>query len=260
MIRPLVKIQGGKYRLRKWLLSLFPPHKTYVEAFGGSGSLLLNKQPSEVECYNELEPGLFNLMTWAKDHPEKLISQLRPITYDKETYLRWRNSPTQPGTLQDAVKRVVVGRMSRCGYGGTFCWSKRLYQNQPAEPFCWNSFLDGVPKVCERLKNVKITCKDALDLVPTVNNEDDLLYLDPPYPLQTRQLKSAYHKELRDDDHAQLLEMVRALRCKVVLSSYENPLYEECLKGWHKCVRQVTRHTSYKNKAHVAEVAWCNFS
>ena len=51
---------GGKYYMVKDLLPLIPPHKTYVEPCGGMASLLLAKDPSPVEVYNDIDSGLVN--------------------------------------------------------------------------------------------------------------------------------------------------------------------------------------------------------
>src|SRR6185369_3224539 len=55
-----IKIYGGKHYMLKHLLKLIPPHKTYVEAFGGGGSLLFAKDPSPVEVYNDIDGNLVN--------------------------------------------------------------------------------------------------------------------------------------------------------------------------------------------------------
>jgi len=52
--------EGSFYLLDK-LLKLIPSHETYIEPFGGSAKLLLNKPPSKVEIYNDADIRLANL-------------------------------------------------------------------------------------------------------------------------------------------------------------------------------------------------------
>ena len=46
---------GGKYFMTDKLIPLFPQHKTYVEVFGGSGTILINKELSNIEVYNDID-------------------------------------------------------------------------------------------------------------------------------------------------------------------------------------------------------------
>ena len=46
---------GGKGLMTAKLLKLMPPHKIYVEVFGGGASLLFAKRTSPVEVYNDID-------------------------------------------------------------------------------------------------------------------------------------------------------------------------------------------------------------
>lgn len=45
---------GGKWPIRNQIVGAFPKHKTYVDVFGGSAAILLTKEPSRGEMFNEL--------------------------------------------------------------------------------------------------------------------------------------------------------------------------------------------------------------
>src|SRR5271155_2319124 len=51
---------GGKYSHLDWLLPLLPECHHYCEPFGGSAAVLLNRQPSPVETYNDLDNEVVN--------------------------------------------------------------------------------------------------------------------------------------------------------------------------------------------------------
>jgi site-specific DNA-adenine methylase len=46
---------GGKYSHLDWLLPLLPQTKHYCEPFGGSAAVLINREPSLIETYNDME-------------------------------------------------------------------------------------------------------------------------------------------------------------------------------------------------------------
>ena len=59
------------------------------------------------------------------------------------------------------------------------------------------------------------------------------LYLDPPYPMETRKsARNRYDYELSTTEHEVLLSKALAANCMVAISSYPNALYDARLKGW----------------------------
>ena len=66
-LRPPVKWHGGKRYLAQRIIAKFPPHRIYLEPFGGAASVLLNKPPCEVEVYNDLDGEVVNVFRVLRD-------------------------------------------------------------------------------------------------------------------------------------------------------------------------------------------------
>lgn len=46
-----LKWYGGKFYMRNHIIPLMPPHKVYVELFGGGAVILFFKPPAQYEVY-----------------------------------------------------------------------------------------------------------------------------------------------------------------------------------------------------------------
>lgn len=78
---------------------------------------------------------------------------------------------------------------------------------------------------------------DALEWLSGVRSDhrdpqSTLIYCDPPYKPSTRTGGRIYEWELDTSQHRELLKILVALPCKVMLSGYDSILYREHLAGW----------------------------
>ena len=62
----------------------------------------------------------------------------------------------------------------------------------------------------------------------------ELVYCDPPYLLETRTSKRRYRHEYSRQDHVELLELLKSLPCRIILSGYPSALYDEKLDDWNR--------------------------
>jgi len=67
---------AGKHYLIRDIMARIPPHDVYVEPFGGFASVLLNKPPSKVEVYNDINKDVVNFLVCLRDRPLDFISRL----------------------------------------------------------------------------------------------------------------------------------------------------------------------------------------
>jgi hypothetical protein len=75
--RPALRYHGGKWRLAPWIIGNFPPHRTYVEPYGGAASVLLRKRRCYAEVYNDLDSEIVNVFRVLRDTVEALAQLCR---------------------------------------------------------------------------------------------------------------------------------------------------------------------------------------
>jgi DNA adenine methylase len=84
----------------------------------------------------------------------------------------------------------------------------------------------------------------------------ELIYCDPPYVRHTRASKnSKYRLEYSDQDHKDLLALIKTLPCKVILSGYPSALYDDLLGDWHTMELQVMSQSGPRT-----EKLWYNYT
>ena len=83
----------------------------------------------------------------------------------------------------------------------------------------------------------------------------ELIYSDPPYLLHTRTSARRYRFDYEEQDHVELLELLKTLPCQVILSGYPSALYDELLQGWRSIELQVMNQDGVRT-----EKLWFNFT
>lgn len=260
--RPAFKCHGGKYYLSRWVISHFPADyqaMTYLEPFAGAASVLINKVPSREEAINDLDKGVVNIFRALRDESKEFIGRLRKLKYAEPTFLKAVEQSAKPveDYLEHAVNEFILRRMSRGGLKKAFAWSNRTRGGQPGDVNAWNTALDLLPTISERLQGVFIFNNHAVQVIRAFDREDTLVYADPPYLHETRISKDAYAVEMDTDGHIQLADALNRFRGKAVVSGYPSTLYNRLYKGW-KCVKQrVANNASQKRqKQFKTEVLW----
>ncbi len=254
--RPILRYHGGKFRVAPWIIEFFPDHKVYVEPFGGGASVLLRKKRSRTEIYNEMDKELVNLFRVLRDpgQSDQLRMALEATPYARDEY----DAAYVPAHCPvEQTRRTLIkawlgmfgkGLMNKSGFdtrvnSDGFCSRVGTFIKLPGL----------IPIYRERLTGVVIENTDALRLIPRMDDEHTLFYVDPPYVLDSRSGKY-YRHEMTDDDHCQLAEVLHRLKGMVVLSAYRSDLYDRLYYDWH-----YEESPTYTDGGHArTEVLWIN--
>ncbi|WP_329959646.1 DNA adenine methylase [Proteus mirabilis] len=118
---PVIRYHGGKFRLAKWILSYFPEHRCYVEPFGGVASVLMQKERSYAEIYNDLDSEVVNLFKVLRD-PElniKLQEACLLTAYSRDEFMLAKEFIDKPlERARRMVVRACMGFGSASGLNG----------------------------------------------------------------------------------------------------------------------------------------------
>jgi DNA adenine methylase len=232
---------GGKYSHLDWLLPLLPNSHHYCEPFAGSAAVLLNKAPSPVETYNDIDGEVVNFFKVLRDQGPELerLVALTPFSRE-EFHVAVSNSPKAKNALERARRFYIRARQTRTGLAQTATlgrWANCKNTSRGGMSGVVSRWVGGVvalPEISERLLRVQIENRPAVDVIRLYDSRDTLFYCDPPYLHDTRGDNKAYSFEMLEAEHIELAGTLRRCKGKVALSGYRNPLMDKLFKGWRR--------------------------
>lgn len=255
--RPALRYHGAKWLLAPWIISHFPKHIAYVEPFGGGAAVLLQKKPAKLEVYNDLDGRVVNFFRVLREQTDELVRLLTLTPYSYEELKISKNPADDP--LEDARRFFTMcwqGINANTGDGWRNVTAKgglpgRLPSRQPGDA------VQRLYGVAERLHGVQIDNRPASYVIDAHDHPRTLVYADPPYLRDTRTKSSVYSEEMTDKDHAQLLDQLSAIQSLVILSGYDNDLYNDMLPGWHRIDKTARTNGNADNSVtHKVESLW----
>lgn len=227
----ILKYPGGKWRIASWIISHFPAHKVYCEPYFGSGAVFFCKPPSRIETINDLNGDIVNLFRICRERPAELAALIELTPFSREEYIDCAQQSPSP---LERARRTVVRYWQSWGASNSSLRSWRNSQAASSPRVCaeWRQLPQKVLNVCARLKDAQIENCDALTLISRYNSPETLLYIDPPY-LRSIRKKNIYKNEMNDAQHVELLRLLKDSSSKIVLSAYDNKIYNAELQDWY---------------------------
>ena len=263
-MKPAFGYYGAKVRIASQIINALPPHNAWVEAFCGSAALTLAKEPAPIEVINDLDDQIINLFEQLRKNSEKLISAISLTPYARKEYLiaKYANENVDP--LEKARRFLISTMMTVNGAvgetGAGFSFSQSYTRNgKEARVNRWYNLSKRLEKVVERLKSVRVENRDARELLEMfLSKPATLFYIDPPYLMQR---SHHYKHDIDEKFHIELLELSNKAKCMMLISSYDNELYNEMLSpknGWAKTVIETNTADTSGKKYGRKEVLWKN--
>jgi DNA adenine methylase len=230
---------GGKWRLAPWIIRQFPPHRIYVEPFGGAASVLLRKPRAYAEVYNDLDSQVVSLFRILRDRRQaaQLIRAIALTPFARDEFDLTYEVTGDP--IEDARRLVARSFMGHASTAGRTGFRADCNRSSATPAHDWSHLPGALEAIVQRLRGVVIENRPASAVMERFDSPETLVYADPPYLHNTRSqkrtrgaLEHSYAHEMGDGDHIALLEQLRGLSSMVVLSGYSHPLYEERLADW----------------------------
>lgn len=258
---------GGKFSHLDWLLPLLPKCHHYCEPFSGSAAVLLNRAPSPVETYNDIDGEVVNFFRVLRDRSDEIVKAISLTPFSREEYHQAIYGSTEGISDVERARRFYIkARQTRTGLAQTASlgrWANCKDTSRSGMSGVVSRWLGGIEaldEIARRLIRVQIENRPAVDVIRLYDNKGTLFYCDPPYLHATRGDAKAYGFEMDEEQHRELASVLNQCSGKVALSGYNHPLMDELYRDgkWYKTL--ASERTIHSTKGVRIEVLWTNYN
>lgn len=224
-MNPIIPWIGGKRRLAKHLLPLFPVHTCYVEPFSGAAALFFLKEPSKVEVINDINGDLVCLYRVVKHHLEEFCRQFKNALISRQMYDWLKVTPTE--TLTDIQRAARFFYLQKMSFGGKVAGQTFGIATTSPPRMNLTRIEEDLSQAHLRLSRVYIEHLSWEKCIAKYDRPATLHYLDPPY-WQTE----GYGVPFGFEQYERMAELMRSMQGKVILSINDHPEIREVFKGF----------------------------
>lgn len=225
MSTPILPWIGGKRRLAKTILPLFPAHECYCEPFCGAGAIFFLKTPSHSEIINDINSELVCLYRVIQHHLEEFTRHFKWSLVSREMYKWLQETPTQG--LTDIQRAARFYYLQKLAFGGKV--TGQNFGTSAVSPPRFNLLRIEEDLSAAHLR-LSRTCIEHLDWRQCIIKYDrpsTLFYLDPPY-WQTE----GYGVPFPIEQYQVMADLMRTIKGKAILSINDHPDIKAIFTGF----------------------------
>lgn len=221
---PIIPWIGGKRRLAKAILPLYPKHTCYVEPFAGGADLFFMKDPSEVEVINDINLELVTLYRVVQHHLEEFIRQFKWALTSRKIYEWLQDTP--PETLTDIQRAARFYYLQKLAFGGKVQSQSFGTATTSAPRLNLLRIEEDLSQAHLRLSRAFIEHLSWSKCVEKYDREHTLFYCDPPY-WQTE----GYGVDFGLEQYDRLASLAKSIKGKMIISVNDIPEMWKAFKG-----------------------------
>jgi DNA adenine methylase len=220
------KSSAGVYQR---LINQIPPHDVYVEPFAGEGAILRRLAPAARSIAIDSDPKTLAKHWTGDERPDLELYCCDGIEWLKHQFGLYRFSSAGPPVSASLPGEETGNPLRDDPQSGSVAGASTGNLLRTGRAHAAQSGGEGLRW---------------------------FVYCDPPYLRSTR-LNGAkiYRHEMTDAQHGELLDVLQALPCDVMISGYKSPLYAEALAGW----RSFSFRVPIRGGRWAIETVWCNY-
>lgn len=216
----------------------------YIELFGGSGAVILNKPPHKNEIYNDINEDLYALFYSLHFHYDEFMAKVKNLFICEKLFYNLRDMDTSGLSIVDkGVRAFYVYSVSFAGHGRQFGYSF----DDRGQAIDYTNKIEMLKRLKNRFRRIVVLNRDYKKILETIKHKTDImLYADPPYYGS----EDMYEAKFTQQDHETLAYYLNNADYSVMLSyEYFDGIYDLYPKSrWHYMEIIKMRTVAYNSK------------
>lgn len=241
-IKTIFNYMGNKTAIAEFVIRHIPPHRTYIEPFGGTMAILLNKAQSEFEIYNDYNKNLSNLFEIIRTRKDEFVRNVQDLPINEVIYDKFYDQIWVEGDeLESAVRYFYIMKLCYMGKftGGFVLDLKNNFVRSIEES------VRDIEAIHRRIKSVLVLNRDYKDLITKYGQKEDVfINLDPPYVDS-----ETYYQKLAgaftEAEHIKLRDMLAKCKCRWMLSYEKSDLVSDLYQDFKILSTSKYRQSKY---------------
>lgn len=222
--KPIVPWIGGKRRLAKHIIPLFPQHDCYVEPFCGAAALYFLKVPAKSEVINDVNGELINLYRVVQHHLEEFIRQFKWSLTSRQIF-KWMQITPQE-TLTDIQRAARFYYLQRLAFGGKISGQTFGTSTTSAPKLNLLRLEEDLSAAHLRLSSTYIENLDWAMCIEKYDRPHSLIYCDPPY-----WGTEGYGVEFGLNQYQRMADLARCVNGHMIISVNDIPEMRQVFNG-----------------------------
>lgn len=261
---------GGKGALLHEIIPRIPKDiDTYIEVFGGGGSVLLGKSMGKNEVYNDYQRDLVNLFQVIRERPLAFLESLKFLPLNAREEYKYvldiiEGKQTQYSYLEDELEiasehfeppllteimELLTKKANQFDVNRAVVYYKAIVYSYGSRGKSYGSRiltlhkLDAtIKRASRRLRRVVIENQDFEKLILSKDNETSFFYCDPPY----FETEKHYDAPFTVEDHKRLYNVLSTIQGRFLLSYNDSDFIRELYKDFN--IISVSRLNNLKQR------------
>ena len=254
-----ISYYGGKQTMLKHILPIIPPHRIYTEAFCGGAAVLFGKHPVESEVINDLNQDITNFYWMAKVYYRDLKQEIDKTLHSRDVHAHAAHILQFPVFFSPVQRAWAVWALCKMSFASKMDGSFGYDFEGGMPKKLHNAKDEFTEQLCNRLDNVTIENRDALQVIDCYDSDNTFHFVDPPYiNSDCGHYEGCFNEQNMED----LLKLLSRIEGKFMLTMFPLEMIGDyaIANNWiiHRIERSIS--ASKTNRRRQEEWMVCNYT